>query len=106
MEDIFKIFGERVRELRKAKSLSQEEYASFVGINLKTLWNIETAKRSIHFNTIKKIVLAENIPVYKLFMTKEEQKANNKNEILEFLNKLSDDELDAVKNLLKTMAKK
>lgn len=106
MEDLSKIFGNRVKELRKTKNFNQDEYANFVGINLKTLWNIETGKRSIHFDTIKKIIEAENIPAYKLFLTDKEKQEDVSNEIFELINKLNDKELKVVKDLLQIISKK
>lgn len=106
MEDLSKIFGARVKELRTLKGFSQDEYANFVGINLKTLWNIETGKRSIHFDTIKKIVEAEKIPVYKLFLTKTQKEEDVNKEILELVNKLDNKELQTIKELLQIITKK
>lgn len=105
MEDLSKIFGTRVKELRMAKNYSQDEYANFVGINLKTLWNIETGKRSIHFDTIKKIIEAEKIPVYKLFLTNKEKEEDINKEILRLINKLDTKELHTIKELLQIITK-
>ncbi|MBQ2645219.1 helix-turn-helix transcriptional regulator [bacterium] len=100
MDNIYRIFSNKIKELRKARNFSQEEYANFIGINLKTLSNIERGNRSIHLSTISKIVNAEKIPVYKLFMTKEEQKVTSKNELFLLINKLNDNEIKVIKNLI------
>lgn len=106
MEDLSKIFGNRVKELRKSRNLSQDNYASFVGINLKTLWNIETGKRSIHFDTIKKIIEAEKIPAYKLFLTDKEKNENYNKEIYNLLDSLKKEELKTIKTLIELLNKK
>lgn len=109
MEELSKIFGRRVRELRKSKNFSQEEYAGFIGVNLKTLWNIETGKRSIRFDTITKVVQAEKIPPYKLFMTDEEFETDNlkklNEETVNLCANLSKNELSALKNFLEVFIK-
>ncbi|HIU92730.1 MAG TPA: helix-turn-helix transcriptional regulator [Candidatus Limenecus avicola] len=72
MYSIEEIFGHRVKELRKSRNLSQQDYADFIGVHYKTIWSIETGKHSVHFDNIKRIIDAENIPPMYLFMTDEE----------------------------------
>jgi len=55
MVSIYKKFGERVRELRKEKGLSQEELAEKVKVDVRTIVAIETGKRNPTFKTIDKI---------------------------------------------------
>ncbi|WP_320837936.1 helix-turn-helix transcriptional regulator [Zhongshania sp.] len=49
-----KLFGERVRQLRKQRGLSQEDFASLSGIDRSYMGNIERGEQNV---TILKIFL-------------------------------------------------
>lgn len=110
MGDLANILGKRVRHLRQQRGLSQEDYAEFANITMKTLWCIETAKHSSRFDTIEKIAKVENIPYYYLFMTDDEShKYHNEqfsNEINKYFKKLDDVDKKIVLDLLASMARK
>ena len=42
--DIKKVLGKRIKDLRKAKGLTQEKVAELIGIETKSFSNIETGK--------------------------------------------------------------
>ncbi len=50
MEDVRQLVGERVQILRKRKNLSQEELASRIGIDTKSLSRLE---RGLHFPSLE-----------------------------------------------------
>ena len=51
-------FPSKLKELRLAGNLSEEELADQIGISIKTYRNYESGKTKPRINTFKKIVLA------------------------------------------------
>lgn len=72
MDDICLLFGKNVRKYRTEKNISQEEFASIVGLHRTYISAVERGRRSIALENIKKIADALDIDVYKLFIFKEE----------------------------------
>ncbi len=66
-EEAIKNFGNRVRELRKIKNLSQEELAFQAGLDLKQLGSIERGKVNTSITHIYAIAKALNMEVKELF---------------------------------------
>lgn len=61
-------FRERLRELRHALHLSQEELAERASLNYKHYQEIERgAKREVRLSTMIKLARAMGIPLYQLF---------------------------------------
>ena len=110
MGEISEILGKRVNELREARGMNQDDYADFLGISLKTLWNIEKSRRSIRFDILEKIIKTENILPHYLFMHDEDAVKQKKyeldNAIYELINNLNDKDLQLIKALLELIAKK
>lgn len=65
-----KRFGKRVRALRKAKGLSQEDFALEVGLDRTYMGGIERGERNVALLNIRKIARGLNIPVSSLFSFK------------------------------------
>lgn len=61
--------GEKIRELRKAKGLTQEELAQKIGIKRGTLAQYETGKRSPKRETLERFAKALNVQWYELAHT-------------------------------------
>ena len=59
-------FGERVRELRTLKGLSQEQLAHIADVHRTYIGMIERAEKNITLITIEKIVKALNVPITEL----------------------------------------
>lgn len=72
MDDICVLFGNKVREYRTEKRISQEEFASIVGLHRTYISAVERGRRSIALQNIKKIADALGIEVYRLFIFTEE----------------------------------
>lgn len=53
--DICGMVGKRLRELRKAKGLSQERLAELAGINPKYYSDVERGKRNITIKNLERI---------------------------------------------------
>lgn len=66
MAIIYKKFGEKVRELRKEKGLSQEQFAEKINRDPRTVIAIESGKRNPTLNTINKIAKALGVNIKEL----------------------------------------
>jgi transcriptional regulator with XRE-family HTH domain len=65
--DHAKLFGRRLKVLRKANKLNQAELAEKVGIETKYLSNIETGRRSPSFEKTVSLARALEVPMSDLF---------------------------------------
>ena len=65
--DYAKLFGRRLKVLRKANKLNQAELAEKVGIETKYLSNIETGRRSPSFEKTVALAKALGVPMSALF---------------------------------------
>ena len=65
--DHAKLFGRRLKVLRKAKKLNQAELAEKVDIETKYLSNLETGRRSPSFETAAELARALGVPMSSLF---------------------------------------
>jgi len=59
-------FGKRVREIRKAKNLSQEELAALACIDRSYMGHIERGEKNITLTKIYQVAEALGIPAFKL----------------------------------------
>lgn len=64
---ILKIFGDRIKELRTAKGLSQEKFALSIGMDRTYYSSIESGKRNVSLQNIKKIADGLGVSVCELF---------------------------------------
>ena len=62
-----KHFGEKVRELRKQKELSQESLALICGLDRTYIGGVERGERNISLLNIYKIAAALGVPAKELF---------------------------------------
>lgn len=67
MDTIEKKFGDRIRELRKEKQLSQEELAFKAGVHRTYLGSIERGERNPSLRNISAIAAALGISLSDLF---------------------------------------
>ncbi len=64
--DIASRFGQRVRELRKAKDLSQEAFAAACGLDRTYISGIERGRRNVSLRNIEVIAKALGISISEL----------------------------------------
>ena len=64
---ITKQFGERIRELRNVKGLSQEKFALSIDMDRTYYASVESGKRNISINNIAKIAQGLGISLEELF---------------------------------------
>jgi len=65
-EILIKAFGERVRELRKEKGYTMEDFAGLAGIDYRQLSNIERGKVNTTISSIQVIAKALNVSMSEL----------------------------------------
>lgn len=66
-EPIKAVFGQRVRELRAAKGLSQEALALACDLDRTYIGGIERGERNVSLLNIQKIATALGVPLKELF---------------------------------------
>ena len=67
MSDISKVLGQRIRNYRTAKGLSQEELAELCGCHPTYVGQIERGEKNATIESIEKISKALNVSLSKLF---------------------------------------
>lgn len=65
--DIKKLLGERIKKVRKARGLTQEQVAEFVNIETKSFSNIETGRTYPEAENLGKIMEILKITPFELF---------------------------------------
>ena len=65
--DIKKLLGQKIKEVRKAKNLTQEKMAEMIGIEPPSLSNIENGKYYPTAENLEKILLALDIEPQELY---------------------------------------
>ena len=68
-----KLFGKKLKAIREARGLTQQEFAECVNLQPNTLGQIEIGYRAVSFDTIEKIVKSLKIDYCDLFDFKETQ---------------------------------
>jgi len=92
MDNIKLLLGKRIRELRKARKMTQEELAERIGIGTPNISYFETGKFSPAIETLQKIAQVLDVEVYELYMFKPLKSTNEiKTELINAIN--SDEEL-------------
>lgn len=69
---ILKVFGDRVRELRKEKDISQEELAHRADLHRTYIGMIERAEKNLTLLNIERIAIALEVKISELFKDLEE----------------------------------
>lgn len=64
--DILQRFGERVRQLRKAKGWSQEKFAHECGLDRTYAGGIERGERNVALRNVEKIALTLGVSIERL----------------------------------------
>ncbi len=68
MEDIKRLLGKRIKEIRKKRGLTQEKLAELSEIEIPSLSNIENGKNYPNHITLDKISKALNIRPFELYL--------------------------------------
>lgn len=92
MKTTKELLGARIKELRKARGLSQDQLSEKVNIDPKHLSRIEVGKSYPSLNTLEKIAKALNVEIKDLFEYMHEVKGKELTENITRLLKESDEE--------------
>lgn len=66
-KDLLKLFGDRVKEIRLTKKLSQEELAEKSGLHRTYIGMVERGERNISLKNIEKLSNALEMNIYNIF---------------------------------------
>lgn len=104
MADIKAQLGARIKELRKAQNITQEELVEIIGSDTNNLSRIENGKKFMSADKLTKIANALNVDVKELFdfghiLTDEELKS----EIISDINTLSANQLKYIYKSIKNI---
>ncbi len=108
MSDIAKILGQRIRNYRTSKHLSQEKLAELAGCHSAYIGQIERGEKNATIESIEKICTALNISLSKLFENlgcHESEKRNIPLACYEFLLSKTAAEQEQIYNILLEMDK-
>ena len=103
MSDIAKVLGQRIRNYRTAKHLSQEKLAELSGVHPTYIGQIERGEKNATIESIEKISAALNISLSKLFEklgVKDENTRNIPLECYEFVSAKMKDEQEQIYRIL------
>ncbi|OCT12543.1 hypothetical protein A8709_32495 [Paenibacillus pectinilyticus] len=104
-ETTLKLIGDRIRDLRKQRGLSQEQLAELANFHYTYIGGVERAEKNITILNLIKIANALNVGLYDLFeYTKLKKRAKSKSDDLEqivnLLLSLNTGDVKKVKNIL------
>lgn len=104
--DAQKLFGKRIKELRRQRSLTQEELSEMLGVFQKQIGNIETGTTFTTMVNLEKLANIFGVEIKDLF---EFNHQKSRKELIEEINKLmidvSDDKLKTIFRVVKDIAK-
>ena len=100
MIDEFAILGEKIKEQRKRKCISQAELAEKTGLHEKQIYRIEAGKNSPSFHTVLKIIHALDMDVRILDINNLQNFNPVKDEILALLETSNDSDLVLYRNVI------
>lgn len=101
MENLQEKFGARVRELRRAKKMTQENLAEITGMDIPNLSNIERGKKFVSSNTLSKLACALEVREKDLFDF--EHFNNRKKLISEIINFIQNADTASLEYIYKTI---
>jgi len=97
-------FGRRVRDLRKANGLSQEELADRAGLHFTYIGGVERGERNLSFKSIHKIAAALCVDIRGLFIPSlTEAKEKETSELINDINRLIADKTARQLRLVKSL---
>lgn len=96
-----KLLGERIKELRKSRRLSQDKLSEQIGIDPKHLSRIEVGSGYPSLSTLEKIAIALNVEIKEFFEF--EHLSNQKELVNNAVKMLKDADEDRVKLISKVI---
>ena len=106
MEIDYKVIGDRIREIRKSKKLTQEKLSELAEIEPSNMSHIERAATKVSLPTLVKICNALGVTLDEVVYTNLEKSSHISVKIIdEIISDCTADELDAISEIIKTMKK-
>lgn len=87
MSELKKLLGKRIREIRVARNLTQEDLSELTGIGASSISKIESGHFHPTDENLERIAKALNVEPYKLYMF------NHQKDITKMLDKATDEEI-------------
>lgn len=99
-----KLFGKRLKELRKINKLTQEQLSEIIGLDPKQICRIENGACFTTFETLQKISKVYNVEISDLFLY-EHKKTKDAliNEMNEIFQSASDDQIQLIYKIVKAI---
>jgi len=103
-----RLIGERIRDLRKQRGLSQEQLGELAEFHYTYIGGVERAEKNISVLNLAKIAIALNVGLYDLFEytrlnSRTKDKSDDLEHIVNLLLSLNSSEVKKVKNILMEM---
>ena len=99
-----KLFGKRIKELRKRQKITQEQLGELVGIDSKQIGNIETGTYFTTISTLEKIAKILNVEIYELFeFSHQKDKKALIKEIITLLNSAPEEKIKTSYKVIKSI---
>ncbi|MGE7271989.1 helix-turn-helix domain-containing protein [Brevibacillus panacihumi] len=112
MSDLTKIIGERIREVRKIRGLTQEQLGERAGIHYSYIGGTERGERNISLDTLDRIIHALNLSPADFFQIKnvkiteyQDKKTSEIEKINSLLVKRNFEEVSTIHHLFKNIIK-
>lgn len=108
MVEILKVFGKRLRSLRRAKDMTQEQVAERAGLSLQSVGEIERGRGNPTLVNVERLAAALDVELTALFdlgdvgMTKEQ----TREELLVFLEGASAEQMHAILTVARVLIQK
>lgn len=110
MSDLRQTVGDRIRTLRKAGGLTQQQLAELSNLDDAYIGSVERGERNISLDTLEKLIIAFDIQPTELFLSIElnEIKAIQREAIDEYtalLNTLTSNQIEAIRKINREIGK-
>jgi len=103
MSEIGKLVGERIRNIRKQRKLSQEELGQLADLHPKYISSVERAEKNVSLESIEKIAHALKLSLEELFRNINPSSGNTDELAIRAYNLLIGSTLDDQHFLIKTL---
>ena len=102
MNSSIKLFGKRIKELRKKQGITQEQLAEILGVENQTISRIETGCFFTSYENLEKLAFALNTDIKDFFEFNHlKDKEELKKDLIENINNLSTSDLQKISKFIK-----
>lgn len=104
--DSQKLFGKRIKELRKQNNLTQEQLSEILGVFQKQIGNIETGTTFTTMSNLEKLAQIFGVEIQDLFAFGHQKKREDiVAELNKILNNISEEKLKLIYRIVKDIVK-